>query len=321
MSIHSKSSSRVIFHADDFGMNEAVNQGILQSFREGLLTSTSLLANAPGAESACRDWNLLAADYTAGALKSLEARQRLNDPPLPFDLGIHLNLTQGRPLTCDRYPTELLDSRGHFPGIGALFVRLQRSNASMLQSVGDELRSQIEWMLDHGLRPTHLNGHQYIELIPQISSQVPELLNRYGIKVVRVAREPALVRNVLLQGRPLTFALGLVKQYFAATFARSLRRLNVQFPGRFYGTSHAGRVDFQTVEKFLQNPPENDCAEIGLHPSVKAAAETENSEDPWFDPLQSSRWIETDWLCGDQLPRLLESRQIGLGRLQKLTIN
>ena len=35
-----------MLHADDFGMNEAVNQGIVQGFSQGLLTSTAILALA-----------------------------------------------------------------------------------------------------------------------------------------------------------------------------------------------------------------------------------------------------------------------------------
>ena len=59
-----------------------------------------------------------------GSLASMARRQRLQDPAQPFDLGIHLNLTQGRPLIGPRYPAELLDADGCFPGIFGLFRRL-----------------------------------------------------------------------------------------------------------------------------------------------------------------------------------------------------
>ena len=89
---------RVAFHADDFGMNRAVTDGILQGFRQGLLTSTSLLANAPDAGRALAEWDRLEQDRRGGVLPSSALRKRLGDPDCPFDLGVHLNLTQGRPL-------------------------------------------------------------------------------------------------------------------------------------------------------------------------------------------------------------------------------
>ncbi len=45
----SAGSGRIVFHADDFGMNCAVTDGIVRGFQHGLITSTALLANAPDA--------------------------------------------------------------------------------------------------------------------------------------------------------------------------------------------------------------------------------------------------------------------------------
>ena len=92
------SARRIALHADDLGMNPAVTDGILQGFEQGLLTSTSLLSNAPDAARALDRWRQLESRRAQGSLASMARRQRLQDPAQPFDLGIHLNLTQGRPL-------------------------------------------------------------------------------------------------------------------------------------------------------------------------------------------------------------------------------
>ena len=63
----------------------------------------------------CSSGKSLEADRAEARLPSMAVRRRLGDPDCPFDLGVHLNLTQGRPLT-DRYPPELLDAAGRFPG-------------------------------------------------------------------------------------------------------------------------------------------------------------------------------------------------------------
>ena len=315
MPVRAESTGRVVFHADDFGMNAAVNLGILTAFREGLLTSTSLLANAPAAEAACQEWPALVAEYTSNVLRSSDLRRQLGEPRLPFDLGVHLNLTQGRPLTGTQYPAELLNERGHYPGIGRLFYRLNRATSAQLRSVEAELHAQIEWIFDRGLQPTHVNGHQYIELIPQISAMIPEILRRYSIPTVRVAFERGLVRNVLMQGDVAGWGLALVKHHYARAFHRQMLSVKVAFPDRFYGTSHAGRINRELLLRFLSQSPKSECTEIGVHPAVESTSSDVPSDDPWFDPLAKSRPTELDWLCGAELPEVLKNGKRTLGRL------
>ncbi len=312
---------QVVLHADDFGMNVAVNQGILLAFREGLLTSTSLLANAPASKAACLEWPKLIAEFAVGNPSSRETRKRLNDSALPFDLGIHVNLTQGRPLTGDHYPPQLLDSDGNFPGIGSLFSRIKRVKYSALQSVEKELQTQVEMMCDCGFVPTHLNGHQYIELIPQVAAFVPTILRRYSISVIRVAFEPNLTRNVLLKGRPMAWGLGLVKRHYASAFRHQMQREKFAFPNRFFGTSHAGKIDFDTVDRFLGLKFLEGCTEIGVHPAMAYSNDANTFRDPWFDPLAELRVKEFQFLCSSKLSDLLAVRNISLGRLQSLGSN
>ena len=315
MTVRGESLRRVVFHADDYGMNAAVNQGILQAFRDGLLTSTSLLANAPAAKEACQAWQTVLEDLAAGRLHSSEERRKVDVPHLPFDLGIHLNLTQGRPVSGENYPAALLDAKGHFPGVGKLFSRLNRATAKELESVKSELQAQIEWMCEQGHQPTHLNGHQYIELIPPISAMIPDLLRRYAISAVRVAYERGLLRNVLLQGDLKGWGLALVKRHYAAAFRRRIRHLKICFPDRFLGTSHAGRIDRGLVIRFLNQSSDADFTEIGVHPAVASLSNDVSTSDPWFDPLARLRPIELEWLCGPELPNELTKRGLGLGRL------
>ena len=229
-------------------MNRAVTEGILHAFRHGPLTSTSLLANAPDAARALACWPELLREHQAGELPSAPLRRRLGDPDRPFDLGIHLNLTQGRPLTAGRYPAELLDQRGCFPGIFPLLRRLRRSDCRFRAAIMDELSGQVQFMLDHGLRPTHLNGHQYIELLPAVSAIVPALLEKFGIGLVRVAAEPSL--GSLIFGRGLGMkgtVLAAGQQLCAGRFRRRMDATGNTIPGRLLwhraGRPHRSRPD------------------------------------------------------------------------------
>src|SRR3989442_15160711 len=68
---------RLIVNADDFGRSAGVDRGIIRAHREGIVTSTTFMANAPGAEMAAA---------LARATPTL-------------DVGVHLLLSYARPLT------------------------------------------------------------------------------------------------------------------------------------------------------------------------------------------------------------------------------
>ena len=187
-------SGRLVLHADDFGMSRAVSNGVLRGFQQGLLTSTAVLANAPDAddtramEAPCRATGRRGTAVAAGPAATRRQHQ-------PFDLGVHLNLTQGRPL--GRYPAELLDERGCFPGVVRGCFRLWRWSDRFRAAIRGELERQIGFVCDCGLRPMHLNGHQYIEMLPAVAHMMPELMARFDIARVRVAWEPALLPTTL----------------------------------------------------------------------------------------------------------------------------
>jgi predicted glycoside hydrolase/deacetylase ChbG (UPF0249 family) len=334
----SPTAGQVVLHADDLGFSPAVTDGILHGFRRGLLTSTSLLANAPDAPRALDEWRKLLSQQATGFLPSADVRRQLDDPAAAFDLGIHLNLTQGRPLSGAAYPAELLDATGRFCGVWTLFRRLRRARQGQLAAVKAELSQQIDFMLDRGLRPTHLNGHQYIEMLPAIAAMLPELLDRYAIRVVRVASERSLFRTTVLRRLAVPqWLLSHIKRSYARRFGRRMDALGIAHPDVYFGTAHAGRIDVRLLRVFLEDcpncrPSENgtvpfgpgttgrsgtpSCTEIGLHPGFAPPAGS--SADGWRDPLARSRPQELQLLLSTELADAIQSQRLRLGRLSAL---
>jgi predicted glycoside hydrolase/deacetylase ChbG (UPF0249 family) len=305
----------LVLHADDLGLNRAVTDGILRGFREGLLTSTSLLANAPDAVRALRQWKALAADQRAKTLPSASARNRLGEANQPFDLGVHLNLTQGRPLSAHRYPRELLDAEGRFPGVFSLFHRLICHGRRFRAAIREELQQQVGVVGDHGLQPTHLNGHQYVEMLPALAEIVSELLDRFGIQSVRVAKEPALLRSTVLHGQFWKWPLARVKRSHAERFGVRMDARDASHADIFFGTAHAGRIDLGLLRLFLAHAAGGGLVEVGLHPGESAAESPEDRADGWHDPLADARVGELQMLLADALPEMLASSGWRLGRL------
>lgn len=307
--------TQLLLHADDFGFSRAVTDGILRGFSDGLLTSTSLMANAPAASEALEAWSPLQARQAHGELPSASARQRLGDGGLPFDLGIHLNLTQGYPLTASRYPEELRLDDGRFCGIGQAFMKLGCRPNRFTALIRDELSQQIEFMLDHGHAPTHLNGHQYVELLPGVADLVPQLLEVYQIPVVRVAREPLRWPPV---GELASWGLGRIKWLFALAFRRRMRRAKISHPGACFGTCHAGRIGLDQMHQFLSGHRLPAIVEIVLHPGSFVASVENADRTAWFDPLADGRPRELELLKSQELLRLIESCGGMLTRLSEI---
>lgn len=304
----------LVLHADDLGMSTAVNAGIECAFSHGLLTSASVLANGPACTAALRSWKRLQEAQCHGTLWSTASRLRLDDALRPFDLGIHLNLTQGRPLTAG-YPSELLDREGRFPGIYPLFVALLRTRRQHQTAIRAELHEQLVCVRDYGVVLTHANGHQYVEMLPAVAEILPGLLARFGIGVCRLAQE----RVGRLPSNPLRWprwVLARTKLHFARNFGGVLARAEILHPDGFRGASHAGRVDLRQISRFLRTVHPG-LTEIAVHPGERPL--DPEFADGWDDPLQDWRPREMETLTSPALAQLLEREQVRLGRLQQLT--
>ena len=138
----------------------------------------------------------------------------------------------------------MLDADGHFLGVLALFRRIGPRGGRFHAALFDELSSQVRFILERGIQPTHLNGHQYVELLPTIRDVVAELLDTFHIRVVRAAAEPSLWPMVFGRGlRPSGMVFAAAQQYFARQFCRRMDRLAVGHADRFFGTALAGRIE------------------------------------------------------------------------------
>ena len=130
----------LIINADDFGVCHAVNEAIIDTIDNGVVTSTTLMTPCP---------------WAPHAIKLLGEH-----PEHPF--GVHLTLVSdfapyrwGPRASRDRVPS-LVDETGFFYRYERIPELLARAN---LDEVEVEFRTQIETALTASLRPTHLDWH------------------------------------------------------------------------------------------------------------------------------------------------------------------
>lgn len=145
---------KLIVNADDFGYSESVSAGILRAHRDGIVTATTLMVNAPHTQDAAT---------LARATPSL-------------DVGVHLVLTFDRPAgDVARYRT-IVDRDGRFFRPTELLARdIDRREA--LAEYRAQYRRARELL---GREPTHVDTHHWVHDHPALEWAVGALARETG---------------------------------------------------------------------------------------------------------------------------------------------
>jgi len=155
----------LIINADDFGYSKSRDHTILSLFRSGAITQTSLMVTGITAREA-----LFLAD-AAG---------------LP--VGIHINVTEGKPVLAQKNVKSLLIADGVFRGKMGFRQALSRG-AINLHELEAEIQAQFsifKHMHPRGHLPTHADGHQHIHVLPIVREYVATAALNNGVRHVRL---------------------------------------------------------------------------------------------------------------------------------------
>jgi len=189
----------LVVNADDLGLHVDLNRGIEEAHVRGIVTSASISAVGEAFDDAA------------------ELCHRCPE----LDVGVHLTLVEERPLTSATVLEGLVD--------GERFVRSHRELARRAlagriwsDKLLLELDAQIERILGAGIRPTHVDSHQHVHLLPGIWPVVVELTRRYEIRWLRV---PAFVPARIPGSTPSEVALRLGLNVLRSWRRRGLGRL------------------------------------------------------------------------------------------------
>lgn len=236
ISYKQNSKPRVIINADDFGISKGVNKAIFELADAGIVTSTSVMSNMP-------DYRYI---------------MRLNGK---IGIGIHFNLTTGKPATEPIKIPTLVNKQEEFFPLSELLKRTRLGKVSM-KDVEVELGAQIERLRDCGIQPDHINSHESILKYPFFSRIMRILAKDYKIMAVRTYVQRKFSYNRLLSPRKTMISIYL-----------GLQKLSWKIDGfrvadRYDSLLEAG-IDFQTaiakLRDIFQNLPHG-VLEVGVHP-------------------------------------------------------
>lgn len=281
----------LIVNADDLGWTEGVNRGIAEAHGNGIVTSASILANAVA---------------FASATELARATPRLG-------VGVHLNLSDGRPVVPSELVKSLLDDHGNFAaGPENLLLRLAR-RALRLEEVEREWDAQIQKVRDARIEVTHLDGHKHVHMLPGLFEIALRLAKRHGIGAVRVSHETSTLRTALSAGDKQK-TTGVLKQGLQARglklIARDARELaaraGITTSDYFCGVAQTGKLTREGVRELLRKLPEG-TTEMMCHPGF-ADVDLQNSATR----LQKSRELEVEILTDAEIRKLVASQGIRL---------
>ena len=169
--------SNLIINADDFGISKAVNYAIMAAMDSTICTDTTLLANFDESENA------------ANLAISMNRTDRV---------GIHLNLTEGFPLSLKiRNEPRFCNQEGYFHN--KKLKRIALLSKSEKIAVQEELTSQIRLCRKFGIPISHADSHNHIHEEPGLGLLIMGILKNENIPYLRLTNnigETAFVNRI-----------------------------------------------------------------------------------------------------------------------------
>lgn len=144
---------RLIVNADDFALTSDISRAIIESFQNGVVTSTTILANCDA--------------------KLLEEAIELSKQNPDLGIGAHLVLTTRKPILKEH--KTLVDVFGNFKYITGSF-----DETIDVEEVYLEWKAQLDRLKAH-FNLTHIDSHHHVHMSPKLHSIARRLSKEYKL--------------------------------------------------------------------------------------------------------------------------------------------
>ncbi|HMM22083.1 MAG TPA: ChbG/HpnK family deacetylase [Selenomonadales bacterium] len=272
---------QLIVNADDFGLHESINAGIVESHTAGCVTSTSIMAGGEAFEHA------------------VELARR--HPKL--GVGVHLTLVGARPVARGDIHTLLTGEGLFFPNY-CQFVKKYVCGQIAKEHVEYELRCQMQRVVGKGIPITHIDSHQHLHVLPGMPEIIGRVAGEFKVHKLRIPAEPI----GFLGAGPFSPSRILARSALTgcSLLARSFyTRQGFCAPQHFFGMLSGGAMVQPALMPILRNLPDG-VSEIMVHPGKDA--QILGRVFPWgyrwqeeMEALKSKEVLETIQKYGIQL--------------------
>ena len=239
---------RLIINADDFGLTAGVNRAIEEAHQRGVVTSTTMMANAGAVEDA--------------VARARTARQ---------SVGCHVVLIDGTPLLPPQNVSSLI-ADGHGArfrdGWLAFASRALRKRFDQNQ-LAAEVEAQIRRIQQTGLTVTHVDSHKHVHLLPPVLAPILRAAKACAVRAVRnpfVPLKPLALAHLVRRPRLWTrYTEVKLLRRFSADFRRTVADAGMLTTDGTFGMVATGALDEQLFAAIVGSLPEGTW-ELVCHP-------------------------------------------------------
>lgn len=243
-------NKKFILNADDLGLSNNINKGVIDGYNSGVLKSASVCANGEAFLPAVNE--IL--------------------PECPnLCVGVHLNIIEGKSLAPAEKIPMLVDKNGYFNNSYTQLIA-KSNKEEFLNQVETEFRIQIEKILEH-LKPAHIDSHVHTHGIPNLFELTCKLAQEYNIPYVRTQYEQPYITPILNKHLNLKYPVNQLKVILLNSFTMVNKKTLKKYPNLktndyLVGVSYTGIMDNNTVENGLKifKNNENIIVESLIHP-------------------------------------------------------
>lgn len=252
----------LIINGDDFGHSSAVNRAIIHAYREGVLTSASLMVNERAA---------------AEAVELAKANPGLA-------VGLHLVLALGHAALPHSEIPHITDAEGRFTNSSFKAGVNYYFNPAARRELRREMRRQFERFAASGLRFSHVDGHTHLHQHPVIFDELIRLCEEFDVRRVRVVKgEMRLSLKLDRTHLPIKLVWGTVFNMLGRWCERRLEGRGFVRPQKVYGLLQSGNMNESYLLGLIEKM-EGAASEIYAHPLAPtgdaAADEIARQENP-----------------------------------------
>ncbi len=282
---------RLIINADDLGLTPGVNRAILKANEEGVVTSTTLMANGNAFADA------------VACVRSVPASRK-------FSVGCHLVLVDGTPISPPATLPSLMADGDRFRRSISQLAVAARSGELSSDQIEAESKAQFRAIQNSGITLSHFDAHKHSHMFPEILLPVLRAAVECGISAMRVPYERpkahsfgVLCRNPRLWKRVVQVAL---LRSMHSNWRAIASTAGIKTPDGSIGIIATGDMNSDFLRDLLSRLPDGTW-ELVCHPGYDdadlAAAGTR---------LRSSRVAEFQLLTSPDTRKLLAGLGIEL---------
>lgn len=271
---------KFIINADDFGLCDSVNRGILDCYHQGLVTDFSFMINDVEFDDSLKQ-------YHNAKIESC---------------GCHLNLTVSKSIHKN---SSLTNKRGSFHGLLQQFYNIVRGHAKETD-IYQEIVSQIESLRGNQINISHLDSHQNIHLIPKVFKLLVKANKDLNLNLpIRIPFETSISFNNTWPNKKRIVILNALSMVPIFIYKYSPKATTIG--GNFFNNPFPKR-EFQRILKSGKKH-NSSIFEIAVHPGY------DSSELRIYDDYTAQRETELHFLKNQQTSQFNEISFISFHQL------